>query len=264
MQIKTIKTDRIINKITKKDDLFYGDYTVDPYQYCDFGCIYCDSSYSTEVFVKTNALELLDEKLKELEKGRIIVGSVHDPYQRIEEEYKLTRDILKTIQKYGFSCHILTKSELILRDISIIKKIKDSVVTISFTSMDDNTSKIFEKDVPLPQKRMQVIKKLSESNIKAGIAVMPAIPYIVEEQIEKIVKSAKNHNADYLLFKHLELKGDQKNIFFEIIKKYYPQYFQNFVNLYKNSYSPDETYLLKLGEKIKYISLENGIKNTIF
>ena len=100
MQIKTVKTDKILNRITKKDTLFHGDYTVDPYQFCDFGCIYCDSSYSNHVFVKTNAVELLDEELKETEKGRIIVGSVHDPYQKIEEKYQLTRNILETIHIY--------------------------------------------------------------------------------------------------------------------------------------------------------------------
>jgi len=264
MQIKTIKTDRILNKITRKDTLFYGDYTVDPYQNCDFGCIYCDSSYNTEVFVKTNAVELLDKKLRKLEKGRIIVGSVHDPYQKAEEEYNLTRKILETIWKHGFSCHILTKSELVLRDLDLLKRIKDSIVTISLTSADETFSKIFEKDVASPLKRMQVVQKLRESNINAGVAVIPAIPYIVDEQIEKIIENAKKYDANYLLFKHLELRGDQKNIFFEAIKKYYPQHYSSFIKLYKDSFSPNDEYLLRIKEKISEISLRHKIKNKIF
>ena len=264
MQIKTIKTDRILNKITRKDTLFYGDYTVDPYQNCDFGCIYCDSSYNTEVFVKTNAVELLDKKLKRLETGRIIVGSVHDPYQKAEEEYNLTRKILETIWKHGFSCHILTKSELVLRDLDLLKKIKDSIVTISLTSADETISKIFEKGVASPLKRMQVVQKLRESNINAGVAVIPAIPYIVDEQIEKIIENAKKYDANYLLFKHLELRGDQKNIFFEAIKKYYPQHYSSFIKLYKDSFSPNDEYLLRIKEKISEISLRHKIKNKIF
>ena len=264
MQIKTVKADKILNKITKKDTLFYGDYTVDPYQFCDFGCVYCDSSYSAHVFVKTNAVELLDEKLKETENGRIIVGSVHDPYQKIEEKYQLTRGILEIIQKHNFSCHILTKSELALRDLDILKNIKDSIVTISMTAMDEKVSKIFEKGVISPEKRMKVVKKLREAGIKAGVAVMPAIPYIVEEQIEKIVKNAKEHNAEYLLFKHLELKGDQKNIFFDIVKKHYPQHHQDFVELYADNFAPGKKYLSNINKKVSDTSSEFKIRNSIF
>jgi DNA repair photolyase len=264
MQVRTIKTDRILNIITKKDTLFHGLYTVDPYQNCEFGCIYCDSSYNKEVFVKTNAAEILNEKLKSLEKGRIIIGSVHDPYQKIEEKHLLTREILKTIQKHDFSCHILTKSELVLRDINILKKINDCIVTISLTSMDESISKIFEKDVVSPLKRMQIVQKLKESNINAGLGLIPIIPYIVDEQIDKIVEHAKKYNANYLLFKHLEIKGDQKDIFFEIIKKYYPQHYQKFIRLYKDSFLPDEKYQSYITKKIKDICLEKEIKNTIF
>ncbi len=264
MQVKTIKTDRIINKITKKDSFFHGDYTVDPYQNCNFGCVYCDSSYNNEVFVKINAVELLEKKLQEIPKGRMIVGSVHDPYQKAEEKYHLTQDILKTIEKYGLTCHILTKSELVLRDTYILRKIKDSIVTISLTAYNEQISNIFEKNIVSPLKRMQIIEKLRKSNINAGLSIMPAIPYIVEDQIEKIVENAKKFNANYLLFKHLELKGDQKTIFFNVIKKHYPQYHKKFVNLYKDSFFPDEVYLNNLNKKIKGISLEKGIKNTIF
>lgn len=263
MQIRTVKVDRILNKIARKDDLFCGDYTADPYQNCDFGCIYCDSSYNNEVFVKINAAEILDKELEDIPKGRIIVGSVHDPYQKIEEQYKLTRKILRVIQKHDFACHILTKSDLVLRDIDLLKKMKDAIVTISITSADETVSKIFERNVSSPANRMNIVEKLKKSNIKAGVAVMPAIPFIIEDQIEKIVQESKEHNADYLIFKHLELKGDQKSVFFEVINEYFPTFYEKFVELYKDSFFPSGEYISHVGKKIKEISLRKGIENTI-
>ena len=136
MQYKQIKVDSILNRITSKDNLFLGDYTIDPYQNCEFGCSYCDSSFDKTIYIKTNASEILNEELKNNKNGRIIVGSVHDPYQNIEKELKITRELLEIIKENGFSCHILTKSDLILRDLDIISNIKDCLVTISIISLN--------------------------------------------------------------------------------------------------------------------------------
>ena len=111
MLYKQIKVDFLLNKITNKDKLFAGNYTIDPYQNCEFGCLYCDSSFDKTIFIKTNAAEILKKELETAKKGTIIVGSVHDPYQRAEEELEITRDLLKTIKKHEFSWHLLTKSD---------------------------------------------------------------------------------------------------------------------------------------------------------
>ena len=95
MIYKTIRCSSLLNKITKRDALFLGDYTIDPYQNCEFGCKYCDSSNTSTIYIKTNAPEVLERELKNVTKGRIIIGSVHDPYQNIEKDYKITRKILE-------------------------------------------------------------------------------------------------------------------------------------------------------------------------
>ena len=146
MLYKQIKIDFLLNKITNKDKLFAGNYTIDPYQNCEFGCLYCDSSFDKTIFIKTNAVEILKKELETVKKGTIIVGSVHDPYQRAEEELKITRDLLKTIKKHDFSCHVLTKSDLVIRDVDILSKIDNCMVTISTISLKDSISKIFEKN----------------------------------------------------------------------------------------------------------------------
>ena len=130
MNYKQIKVDSLINKIIKKDTLFGGKYTIDPYQNCEYGCKYCDSSFDETIYIKSNAVELLKSEITQIEKGIIIVGSVHDPYQKAEEYYKITRRLLKIIQNNNFSCHILTKSNLVLRDIDILSKISKCKVHI--------------------------------------------------------------------------------------------------------------------------------------
>ena len=254
MTFKAILVDSLLNRITIKDKLFLGDYTVDPYSNCEFGCIYCDSSFDRTIYVKINAAEIIEKELLKNKKGRIIVGSVHDPYQNAEKKYMLTRKILEKISKYDFSCHILTKSDLVLRDIDILKKIKDCFVTISLVSINKKVSIIFEKNVIEPTKRLKIVEKLNSENIKSGVALIPFLPYFSEDNVEDLVKSLKEHNAKYLLFKHLELKGDQKNYYFKILDKYYPAFVKKYNTLYKESYMPNESYIKDFSNRMnKYL-----------
>ncbi|MCK4365678.1 MAG: radical SAM protein [Thermoplasmatales archaeon] len=263
MHYKQIKVDFLLNKITNKDKLFAGNYTIDPYQNCEFGCLYCDSSFDETIFVKTNAAEILKKELETAKKGTIIVGSVHDPYQKAEEELEITRELLKTIKKHGFSCHVLTKSDLVVRDIDILSEIEHSIVTLSAASIKDPISKIFEKNVPLPKVRLKTIEKLTKNGIKSGLAVLPVFPYIIETELDDIVSSAKNHNAQYLLYKHLELKGDQKSCFIDILKEFYPDLVRKYEKLYENSYMPNEEYISKTNSLIKESCINHNIKNKI-
>jgi DNA repair photolyase len=264
MQYKTINQDFLLNKITSTDIFFAGDYTIDPYQNCEFGCLYCDSSFDKTIYIKSNAVEILTKQLQNLEKKTIIVGSVHDPYQKAEEKYKLTRNILKTIKKHGFTCHILTKSDLILRDIDMLSEIKNCIVTISLISLDDSVASIFEKNAPSPKQRLQIIEKLSNNGIKAGVAIIPILPFIVEyKSLEKIIKESCKKQAQYILYKHLELKGDQKNIFFEVLKNFYPNLVNQYEELYKDSYMPKQTFIKNLNKTLNDFCKKYNIKNKV-
>ena len=246
MLYKHIRVNTLLNKITNKDILFGGNYTIDPYQNCEYGCIYCDSSNEKTIYIKTNAADVLRKELNQVNKGVIIIGSVNDPYQYAEENYRITRNLLEVIKEKNFPCHILTKSDLILRDVKLLSRLEYCSVTISLITLDNKISNIFEKNVPSPKIRLQTIEKLSESGIKSGIAVIPIIPYISESEIEKIIKSAKNHNAQYFLYKHLELKGDQKSCFLGILKEKYPNLIEKYKKLYKQNYIPNYKYLSKI------------------
>ena len=263
MNYKPIQCSFLLNRITTKDKLFNGNYTLDPYQNCGFGCRYCDSTYDETIYIKTNAAQLLKKELETTEKGTIIVGSVVDPYQKAEESYNITRNLLEIIEQYDFPCHILTKSNLVLRDIDLLSKMSDCKVTISITTLNQSVSDLFERDVPSPMERLKTIEKLSEIGINAGLAVIPILPFIAEEELENIVKSAKKHKAHYILHKHLELKGDQKGIFMKILEESYPNLVKKYEELYKVSYKPDDAYVSKINDALEKLCITYKLKNRI-
>ncbi|UCF13000.1 MAG: hypothetical protein JSW06_01770 [Thermoplasmatales archaeon] len=102
MDYRPIICNSLIKKITKPDMLFNGKYCTDPFQNCEYGCLYCDSSFDKTIYIKMNANEILEKELEQLERGVIIIGSVHDPYQKAEQKNEVTKKLLKTIYKQHF------------------------------------------------------------------------------------------------------------------------------------------------------------------
>jgi DNA repair photolyase len=242
MEYKVIHSDSIMKKITKKDSLFHGDYCVDPYQNCEFGCRYCDSSAEKTIYVRGDITEILTKELATIKNRRIILGSVHDPYQPAEKKFEVTKTILELLQQFNVSCHILTKSPLILRDISLLKEL-DCMVTVSLCSLNEQVIKIFEPDVPLPTQRLHTIETLRKHNIFAGAALIPMLPYIVEPELDDIVNKIHTAHAQYLLHKHLELKGDQERLFRDLIEAHYPHLLPKYDELYENNFNPSPHYV---------------------
>ena len=126
-----IKVKTILTKVKYEADWYGVDYSINLYRGCSHGCIYCDSRsncYHIDNFSivrgKENALFILEQELsKKREKGVVGVGSMSDAYNPLEREYEQTRGALKLISKYGFGVSIDTKSDLILRDIDLLKSI---------------------------------------------------------------------------------------------------------------------------------------------
>lgn len=262
MIYKMIECQSIIKKITKKDSLFHGDYCIDPYQNCEFGCNYCDSSFEKIIYVKSNIEDILKKELPYIKNGRILIGYVHDPYQNVEKKFELMRAILKILKEYNFSCHILSKSPLILRDIDLLKQL-DCMATLSISSLNSHVIHIFEPNVPSPKKRLKTVQTLRNNKIRAGIALIPMLPYIVEYELESILKALHNVDAQYLLYKHLELKGDLKEIFMNLIKVHYPHILPKYNILYEDNFNPKKNYIKRLNNTISIYCKKFEIKNKI-
>ena len=266
---KGIVVKTILNKHKKRDSWFLDDYSLNPYQLCEFNCVYCyirGSKYGENMknglAVKVNAPTLLEKELlrraRNKEYGFIALSSATEPWMYIEEKYKITRKCLEVIARFRFPVHCLTKSSLILRDVDILKEIDKNailpedlrnkisngiLITFSFSTLDENLREIFEPNAPRIEERINAIKELKDEGFKVGTAFIPLLPFISdpEEQIEEMVKLAKELNVDYVFFGDLTLYGKGKEIYFKILEKHFPDLIEKYKRLYRG-FSPKREY----------------------
>jgi DNA repair photolyase len=210
------------------------DYTVNPYLGCWHGCVYCYARYMTKfskskcqwgefVDVKINAPEMLKRELFGLKKGLVSLSTVTDPYQAPERKYRLTRRILEELAAYNFSVSILTKSNLILRDIDILKKFERNNLEVGFsiTTLDEEVRRHFEPNAPSIKDRINALKQLSEQGIKTWVFIAPILPYISENTIRDLLNEIR-HSADYIMLDRLNIKSGNWYGIVKVLKKNYP------------------------------------------
>jgi len=261
MQYRDVACSQCLKIITRPDYLFHGDYTIDPYQYCALGCRYCDSAVDT-VDVKVNVVDVLVKELKDAQRGRVILGSVLDPYQPVEEQRGLSREILEALRDHGFPCHILTKSPLVLRDLPLISSF-DCMVTVSLLSTSPLLAKVFEPGVVPPQGRLNLVRTLRARGVIAGVALIPFLPLLAEPDLEATVAAAAATQALYLLHKHLELKGEQRDRFLQILHEEFPLAVPLYQRWYESSISPDAAYLDRLRARMERLCKKYGLESRI-
>ncbi len=196
----------IIREIKVKSILTHSgipgvDYCINPYVGCYHGCRYCYATFMkrftghTEAWgsfvdVKINAPEVLQKELMRKEKGRVIISSVTDAYQPVEGKYKITRQCLEVLSEHQYEVEILTKSPLVLRDIDILKRIRDIDVGITITTDDDRIRKAFEPNAPSIKARVNALKRLHEDGIKTYVFIGPVLPMNPVALVEKIAPYA--------------------------------------------------------------------------
>lgn len=195
MDVQEIQAKSILTKTSLKNVDF--DYTVNPYIGCRFGCVYCYASFMGRfvgkkirdwgeyVYAKVNAPQLLTKEITKLpQKGKgkaIWFSSVTDPYQGMEATYKLTRKCLEALIDYEYlgSVHILTKSDLMLRDIDLFKRLPNVQLGLTITSTDDNVSRYFEKYAPPVSSRLKALHTLNEQGFHTYAFLGPLLPHVL-------------------------------------------------------------------------------------
>jgi DNA repair photolyase len=255
--IKEIEAKSILRKHKKIDSWFVSHYGLNLYRGCTHNCVYCDGrseryyvdgEFGEDVSVKVNAIDILrrelDPKRKRVPFKRsfmILGGGVGDSYQPIEKRYQLSRKALQLFYEYNFPVHVLTKSNLIKRDIDILKKINAQsrvVVSYSFSSVDEELSAIVEPGVPSPDERLETIALLKKEGIACGMFLLPVIPFITDkpELMEETIKRANQVGIDFIIFGGMTLKdGKQKDYFFNMLKKNFPELTTEYVNIYRGN-----------------------------
>ncbi|MDE7385500.1 MAG: radical SAM protein [Anaeroplasmataceae bacterium] len=228
------------------------------YRGCEHGCIYCDSrskcynmSHSFEdIEVKENALELLEAELNKKRKKAIIsTGSMSDPYTPLEKELGLTRQMLELIYKYGYGVHLQTKSDLILRDLDLLKKINRQAktrVSITLTTFDESICKIVEPNVCTTSQRFEVLKKLYDAGIETYVWLSPILPYINDtlDNLRGILNLCKEaHVTGIICFGFgLTLREGNREYFYQKLDEHFPKLKKQYMNEFKNNYICNSKY----------------------
>jgi DNA repair photolyase len=234
--IKDIQAKTLLARVKGPDDWFGLYYNFNLYRGCQHQCIYCDSrsecyqieDFNHDVLVKANAIELLR---KELAGKRVIgtigTGSMNDPYMPLEAEKQLTRRALETIAEFHFPIHIITKSDLVMRDLDLLKQIGRTyaAVTFTITTTDDDLAKKLEPGAPVPARRLAAMRKLSENGVLTGVTMMPILPFIEdnEENITRIVTLAHENGGGYILPAFgMTLRDRQREYYYNKLELHFP------------------------------------------
>jgi DNA repair photolyase len=226
------------NSLVSASKIVGLDYTVNPYLGCWHGCVYCYARYMTRfskskyqwgefVDVKINAPEILKRDMFGLKKGLVSLSTVTDPYQEPERKYRLTRRILEDLAASNFSVSILTKSNLILRDIDILKKFnrKNLEVGFSIVTIDENIRKHFEPRAPSIKDRINALKQLSGEGINTWVFIAPVLPYLSEITMSGLLDEIK-HSVDYVMADTLNIKSGNWYGIVKVLKRHYPSLYQ--------------------------------------
>ena len=233
----------------KAKGIFTSDYGINIYRGCTHGCIYCDSRSDVYQFnhkfedieVKENAVELLKKELIKRKPFMVVTGAMTDPYVPIEKRLQNVRKCLEVINRYGYGFACLTKSDLILRDLDLLKKINEKakvVVQITLTTADDDLCRIIEPNVCPTSKRVEVLKKLNENNIPAVVWLSPILPYIndTEDNINSILDYCVDTNVRGVLNLDmgLSLRKGNREYFYKKLDENFPGLKEKYVEEFQD------------------------------
>ena len=215
-------------------------YSMNPYQGCEHGCIYCYArntheywgysaglDFERKILYKKNAAQLLEEKLKskKWKATNIMLSGNTDCYQPIEKKLKLTRTILKVFLKYKHPVSLITKNSLIIRDLDLLKKLNALNlvhVSISITSLKEETRRILEPRTASIAKRLKTVEILSSNGIPVNVMMAPIIPAINSHEIFNLVKKVSELGAVSAAYTIVRLNGAIGEIFTDWVKKTFP------------------------------------------
>lgn len=235
------------------------------YRGCTHGCIYCDSRSDVynmnhkfeDIEVKVNSVELLKKALKSRRRRAMIgTGAMCDPYIPLEGELKYLRQSLELIYRYGFGFTCITKSDLVLRDLDLLKKINEkskAVIQMTLTTADEDLCRILEPNVCTTERRVEVLNVLKDEGIPTVVWLCPILPYIndTEENITQIIDMCIDAEVKGILCfgMGLTLRNGNREYFYEKLDEHFPGMKDRYIREYGNSYSissPNNDELMRL------------------
>ena len=234
MMIKEINAKNVITKT----DIPICDYAVNPYVGCTHGCKYCYASFMKRFTNHPEPWgEFLDVKywleIRKPEKyagKELFFGTVTDPYNPQEEQYRRTRSLLEQLQGSGVKITIQTKSDLVLRDIDLLKTFSDSRVGFSINTLDEAFRADMDKAVSI-ERRLAAMKALHEAGIRTTCFISPIFPALTD--VPAIIDRVKGQ-CQLVWLENLNLRGSYKKVILDYIKEKYPGLFPLYREIYQN------------------------------
>lgn len=244
-----MKTRQVEKLLTKHEEVLFGcKYTVTPYVGNDHEFLNMfhqvkvgEEPTEADTIVRTNCAKILNKELIKISKPEMIaIGSdMYDPYQNAESSHMQTKEILEVIKHHKFPVHIITRSSMIERDISLLKEISEYVdcfITICVSTMEPKLAQAIEPTVVNPLVRMKTVEMLSNAGLDVGVGLLPLFPHITDsdEQLDAVFKAASKHGAKYILDKPFTLDDSKKDIFYAYVES--NTKLKKFANRYKRLY----------------------------
>jgi DNA repair photolyase len=266
------------------------EWTINPYRGCEFACKYCYARYTHEymeldggefekkIFVKQNAAPLLAQDVArkysyQRADGRpehIAIGTATDPYQPAEREYGVTRACLEELAKReGLSVSVITKSNQIVRDIDVLKRIaarSELSLNITVTTLRTRLARLLEPRAPRPDLRLAAVKQLHQAGLRVGVSASPLIPGITDRdgELEAVAAAAKDAGAQWFFSGVLFLMPSSAKQFLPLVREKFPKLAKQYEQWYaKNGYAPEE-YRKKIAERVARIRLKHGFHGRPF
>ncbi len=228
----------IVNKVDSPD--VGMDYSMNPYQGCEHGCVYCYArnthpywgfsaglDFEAVIMVKKNAPALLHKRLvsKKWDGSPIMMSGNTDCYQPVERKLQLTRRMLEVMERFGNPVGVVTKSQLILRDLDILKRMSEKRllrVAISLNTLDDGFRRMLEPRAASVQKRLKTIRALTDAGISVHVLAAPIIPGLNDHEIFDLLQAVGEAGAQGASYIVARLNGDVAQIFEDWLEKYHP------------------------------------------
>lgn len=245
------------------------------YRGCTHGCIYCDARSTCyqmphafeDIEVKSNAPELLEQVLKHKRQRCMIgTGAMSDPYLHAERQLRLTRKCLELIDDYGFGLAIQTKSDLILRDLDLLKRIHKKskcVVQMTLTTYDEELCRVLEPNVCTTKRRAEVLSILREEGIPTVCWMTPILPFIndTEENIRGLLKYCITAKVYGILFWNIgvTLRDGDRQYFYWKLDEYFPGMKERYIAAYGNAYELVSPNNIALSQLVRQTCSKHGV-----
>ncbi len=227
--------------------------SINPYRGCEHGCVYCYArpshayvdlspglDFESRIFFKPNAAELLEKALRKsgYQCSPIAMGTNTDPYQPLDRDKRITRQLLETMQRFNQPVTVVTKSQLILRDLPLLAEMaKDRLaqVAISVTTLDNDLKRKLEPRTAGPAARLRALEQLSGAGIPTAVLAAPMIPALNDSELETILKAAKDAGAQHAAYILLRLPYEVAPLFRQWLATHYPERADHVMSLVQQS-----------------------------